>query len=82
VQREQPEMVDDCFVTLVGFVIGRVVGAVAVGVVAPPVFVAVPRDGGGEGDCAGGRGVGGAVVEGVGFFLVGGVGGVLGVWLE
>jgi hypothetical protein len=72
-------VVDNGFVRLVGFVVGGVVGAVAEGVVAAPVFVAVARDAGGEGDGGGGVGVRVAVVDGVGVFLVGGVGCVLGV---
>jgi hypothetical protein len=49
VEGEEPEVVYDDFVGLVDLVIGGVVGAVAVGVVAAPVFVAVACDVGGEG---------------------------------
>jgi hypothetical protein len=70
-------VVDDGFVGLVGFVVGGVVGAVAVGMITAPIFVTVARDGGGEGDGGRGVGVGVAVVDGVGVFLVGGVGCVL-----
>jgi hypothetical protein len=48
VQREEPEVVDNCFVGLVLFVVGGVVGAVAVGVVTTSVFVAVAGYLGGE----------------------------------
>ena len=41
VEGEEPEVVDDGFVVGVGFVVGGVVGAFAVGVVAAAVFVAV-----------------------------------------
>jgi hypothetical protein len=46
-------MVYDYFVGLVNLVVGGVVGAVAVGMVAAPVFVAVACDVGGEGVGAG-----------------------------
>ena len=78
-QGEQPEVVYDDFVRGVLLVVGRVVGAVAVGVVAAPVFVAVARYVGGEGETAGG-GIGGAVPFCVRVFVVGAVVGVLG-WL-
>jgi hypothetical protein len=77
VEREEPEVVDDCFVGLVFLVVGCVVGAVAVGVVAPPVFVAVAGYVGGEGTAARG-GVGCAVPFCVGVFGVVAVGRVLG----
>ena len=41
VEGEEPEVVNDGFVVGVGFVVGGVVGAFAVGVVAAAVFVAV-----------------------------------------
>lgn len=62
-------MVYDCFVGLVCFVIGRVVGSVAVGVVPATVFIAIPGYIGGERDVPCG-GVGCAVPFVVGGFLV------------
>lgn len=66
VEGEFPGVVGDVLLVVVDFVIGAPIGAVAVGVVAAAVFVAVARAGGFEG-------VGYAFVDGGGV-IVGGVG--------
>jgi hypothetical protein len=69
-------VVHDCLVGLVGFIVGRVVCAVAVGVVASTIFIAISCDIRREGAAAC-RGVRGAVPVEVGVFLVVGIGCVL-----